>query len=195
MQISFIDRIMLYYFSNMYNLKDELRSESEKQKTFTNLNFYEEIIAKAENRLKKLNLEVSQNEEIMYDNISDDNHQNDFIKNEIKNNAVSKIEENHKASEEKRKQDEEKKAEEEAQRLEEKRKLEQEKEKIREEKKQKRKERREILAQKKMEKIKEQEELKRQKEEEKERQKEEARIEEELLGDNLYPKTKNNRNI
>ena len=30
---------------------------------------------------------------------------------------------------------------------------------------------------------------------EKERQKEEARIEEELLGDNLYPKTKNNRNI
>ena len=195
MQISFIDRIMLYYFSNMYNLKDELRSESEKRKTFTNLNFYEEIIVKAENRLKKLNLEVSQNEETMYDDISDDNHQNDFIKNEIKNNAVSKIEENHKASEENRKQEEKKKAEEEAQRLEEKRKLEQEKEKIREEKKQKRRERREILAQKKMEKIKEQEELKRQKEEEKERQKEEARIEEELLGDNLYPKTKNNRNI
>ena len=56
-------------------------------------------------------------------------------------------------------------------------------------------ERKEEAAQKKQEKNRKQEELKRKREEEKERLREEARIEEELLGDNLYPKTKNNRSL
>lgn len=71
-------------------------------------------------------------------------------------------------------------------------KIKEERKKIKEQKKQ---EKREILIQKKKEKMEKQEKIKKQKDEEKERQKEEARIEEELLVDNLYPKTKNNRDI
>ena len=75
---------------------------------------------------------------------------------------------------------------------EEQRKLREEKNKLRKEKAEKRKiERKKI----KEEKMRKQEEIRKQKEEEREKQKEEARIEEELLGDNLYPKTKNNKNL
>lgn len=67
-----------------------------------------------------------------------------------------------------------------------------EKRKLRKEKAEKRKEKKIKI---KEEKLKKQEEIRKQKEEEKEKQKEEARIEEELLIDNLYPKTKYNRNL
>ncbi len=75
---------------------------------------------------------------------------------------------------------------------EEQKKLREEKSKLRKEKAEERKIER---MKQKAEKMKKQEELRKQREEEKEKQKEEARIEEELLGDNLYPKTKYNRNL
>lgn len=75
---------------------------------------------------------------------------------------------------------------------EEQRKLREEKNKLRKEKAEKRKIERQKIKEEKMRK---QEEIRKQKEEEREKQKEEARIEEELLGDNLYPKTKYNKNL
>ena len=73
------------------------------------------------------------------------------------------------------------------------------KEKARIDRIEKRKERLEIAREKrnkkKAERIKSQQLLKEQREFEKERQREEARIEEELLTDNLYPKTKFNKNL
>lgn len=160
-QISIVDKLMLQYFSNLYDLKKEYKSEEELNKSNENIAFYEEVIIKAENRLKKISNEESKKAK----------------EKSTENIQYEKIKEETLRSEEEKKR------------------LKEEREKKKEEKKQKRQERREFLAQKKQEKIKEQEELKKQREEEKERQKEEARIEEELLGDNLYPKTKNNRNI
>lgn len=79
---------------------------------------------------------------------------------------------------------------EEMEKAEEKKKLEKKKQNI-----EKRNEKKELSKQKKKDRIKKIEENKRKKEEQKEKAKEEARIEEELLEDNLYPKTKNNKNI
>lgn len=79
---------------------------------------------------------------------------------------------------------------EEMEKAEEKKKLEKKKQNI-----EKRNEKKELSKQKKKNRIKKIEENKRKKEEQKEKAKEEARIEEELLEDNLYPKTKNNKNI
>lgn len=159
MQISITDKIMLNYFYRLYDLKKDLKTEEELNNHLENIKFYNEIILKAENRLKKISNEDQKKVK------KDENMEIEKINEE----ALRKEEEKQRLIEEKNRK--------------------------KEEKKQKKQERRKQLAQKKQEKIKEQEELKKQKEEEKERQKEEARIEEELLGDNLYPKTKNNRNI
>lgn len=163
-ETSIIDKLMMQYYYNVYEIKKDLKNIDEINSSLENIKFYNEIIFKAEYKLKSIN------------NNSKNNKETDLDNNKIK-------EENQKKEEERKKQEAEKQ------------KQKEDREKKKAERIQRKQEKKEILAQKKQEKLKEQEELKKQREEEREKQREEARIEEELLGDNLYPKTKNNRNI
>lgn len=176
-KITILDKFAVKHYANIYEVKASKRNYEEIAKSNQNKNFYIDIIQKVKSKL----------ETSTYTDEDDDGE-------ETENSGVYEIEEGEeKFSEIAWKKEEKLRKKEE--RL---RKKEERKEKLREklsEQKELMLEKKEELAQKKQEKNKKQEELKKQKEEEKERQREEARIEEQLLGDNLYPKTKNNRSL
>lgn len=176
-KITILDKFAVKHYANIYEVKASKRNYEEIAKSNQNKNFYIDIIQKVKSRL----------ETSTYTEEDDDGE-------ETENSGVYELEEGEeKFSEIAWKKEEKLKRKEERER-----KREERKEKLKEKlnaKKEIMLEKKEELAQKKQEKNRKQEELKRQKEEEKERQREEARIEEQLLGDNLYPKTKNNRSL
>lgn len=175
-KITLLDKFAIKRYANIYEVKESQKNHEEIVKSNQNKNFYIDIIQKVKSRLES-NVYVEDNDD-----------------EETENSGVYELEEGEeKLSEITWKREEKQRKKEE--RL---RKKEELREKLREKISEKRElmlEKKEEIAQKKHEKNRKQEELKRQKEEEKERQREEARIEEELLGDNLYPKTKNNRSL
>ena len=167
---SIIDKISIKKYSDIYENPQKARSSIEIKKSMKNKAFYDDIIKKAENKLEQI--EEFDEEKGTIEELEELNKKIELekIKREEKEKKIQERKEKNKEKQlEKQKQNEKRK--------EEKIKKQEDLRKIREER------------------LKKQEELKKQKEEERERQKEEARIEEELLIDNLYPKTKNNRNI
>lgn len=193
-KMKLFDKISMNRFAKLYEINSKFKSDFEILKSKENKKFYDDVVKATENKLdfKEKNnkekydeiekYEVEKNEKNIV--INEEKIKEEKIKEEIEKIRLEKIAEQEKI-----------KAEKEQERLEKK----QEQEKIRTEKKEqnelKRKEKREHRKRKKEEKLKVREELRKQKEMEREKQKEEAKIEEELLGDNLYPKTKNNKSL
>ena len=169
-KLSFLNKLTMKRYADIYQVKESQKNYEEIEKSNQNKDFYVDIIQKVKNKIES-NIYVEE----------EDNGE------ETENTGVYEVEEGEEKFSEIawKKEEKQRRKEERRERF---------REKIRE-KKQLLLERKEEAAQKKQEKNRKQEELKRKREEEKERLREEARIEEELLGDNLYPKTKNNRSL
>ena len=169
-KLSFLNKLTMKRYADIYEVKESQKNYEEIEKSNQNKNFYVDIIQKVKNKIES-NIYIEE----------EDNGE------ETENTGVYEVEEGEEKFSEIawKKEEKQRRKEERRERF---------REKIRE-KKQLLLERKEEAAQKKQEKNRKQEELKRKREEEKERLREEARIEEELLGDNLYPKTKNNRSL
>lgn len=184
-KISVLDKIQLNKFAKHYEIENAMRNDSEIMKSKKTKKFYTDIITGAEERLEKANEEDKKKEESEKQVIEEDRK----IKQEELKFEQQQFELEKKAAQERIKLEQEniraeKKAEQE--RIKEEKRKEREIEKI---------EKKEENIRRKKERQKQKEEVKFQKERERLKQMEEAKIEEELLVDNLYPKTKNNKNL
>lgn len=170
-KMNFFDKVTLKNFANLYDIDQKMKNDKEIQKSKKIKKFYSDIIQGAEKRLKKS--EEKQNKE-----------ENGILEADKALKQEELRLEKEKLETEKREEQERIKAE---------RKAEQEKNK--KEKELQKQERKEENLKRKREKQKQKEEQRMQKELERENKEKEAKLEEELLVDNLYPKTKNNKNL
>ena len=184
-KINIFDKIQLNKFAKIYEIENCMKNDSEIQKSQKAKEFYDDIISGAERRLEKANKEDKKREESEKQVIEEDRK----IKQEQLKLEQHQFEMEKRAAQERIKLEQENvKAEKraEAERLREEKRKEREIEKI---------EKKEENIRRKKEKQKQKEDAKFQKELEKVKQREEAKLEEELLVDNLYPKTKHNKNL
>ena len=184
-KINIFDKIQLNRFAKIYEIENSMKNDSEIQKNQKAKEFYDDIISGAERRLEKANKEDKKREETEKQVIEEDRK----IKQEQLKLEQHQFEMEKRAAQERIKLEQENvKAEKraEAERLKEEKRKEREIEKI---------EKKEENIRRKKEKQKQKEDAKFQKELEKVKQREEAKLEEELLVDNLYPKTKHNKNL
>ncbi|MBR3613661.1 MAG: CpsD/CapB family tyrosine-protein kinase [Clostridia bacterium] len=184
-KINLFDKLNLSKFARLYEIEKRMKNESEIMKSKKTKKFYSDIILGAEKKLEKANNEERKKEENEKQVIEEDRK----IKQEELKLEQQQLEIEKRAAQERIKIEQEnvraeKRAEQE--RIKEEKRKEREIEKI---------ERKEENFRRKKEKQKQKEEVKFQKEREKLKQREEAKLEEELLVDNLYPKTKNNKNL
>ena len=184
-KINIFDKIQLNKFAKIYEIENCMKNDSEIQKSQKAKEFYDDIISGAERRIEKANKEDKKREESEKQVIEKDRK----IKQEQLKLEQHQFEMEKRAAQERIKLEQENvKAEKraEAERLREEKRKEREIEKI---------EKKEENIRRKKEKQKQKEDAKFQKELEKVKQREEAKLEEELLVDNLYPKTKHNKNL
>lgn len=184
-KINIFDKITLSKFAKMYEIENNMKNDLEIQKSQKAKEFYNNIISGAEKRLEKARKEDKKKEEKEKQVIEEDRK----IKQEQLKLEQQQFEMEKRAAQERIKLEQENvKAEKraEAERLKEEKRKEREIEKI---------ERKEESIRRKKEKQKQREDAKFQKELERVKQREEAKLEEELLVDNLYPKTKYNKNL
>lgn len=184
-KINIFDKIALNKFAKIYEIESSMKNDSELQKSQKAKEFYNDIISGAEKRLEKANKEDKKREENEKQVIEEDRK----IKQEQLKLEQQQFEMEKRAAQERIKLEQENvKAEKraEAERLKEEKRKEREIERI---------EKKEENIRRKKEKQKQKEDAKFQKELEKVKQREEAKLEEELLVDNLYPKTKHNKNL
>ncbi len=184
-KINVFDKITLSKFAKMYEIEKNMKNDSEIQKSQKAKEFYDDIITGAEKRLEKAKKEDKKKAEKEKQVIEEDRK----IKQEQLKLEQQQFEIEKRAAQERIKLEQENvKAEKraEAERLKEEKRKEREIEKI---------ERKEESIRRKKEKEKQRKDAKFQKELEKVKQREEAKLEEELLVDNLYPKTKHNKNL
>ena len=184
-KINIFDKIQLNKFAKIYEIESSMKNDSEIQKNQKATEFYDDIISGAERRLEKANKEDKKRKETEKQVIEEDRK----IKQEQLKLEQQQFEMEKRAAQERIKLEQENvKAEKraEAERLKEEKRKEREIEKI---------EKKEENIRRKKEKQKQKEDAKFQKELEKVKQREEAKLEEELLVDNLYPKTKHNKNL
>ena len=178
------DKLAIKKFANLYEIDTRLKSDKEIMKSNEKKKVYSDIIKESDKN----------GEQESYSNSNID-FEEDELEREIREEEelLKKEQESYRLEQEKIKQ--EKKEEKERLRIE--RKIEQEriKNERREQKEKQRQEKQEENFRRREEKLKQKEELRKQKELEKEKQREEAKIEEELLVDNLYPKTKYNKDL
>lgn len=170
-KMNFFDKIVLRKFANLYDIDQKMKNDKEIQKSKKIKKFYSDIIKGAENRLKKS--EEKQNRE-----------ENEILEADRALRQEELRLEKEKLEAEKREEQERIRAERKA-----------EQEKNRKEKEFQKQERKEENLKRKREKQKQKEEQRMQKELERESKEKEAKIEEELLVDNLYPKTKHNKSL
>ena len=189
------DKLAIKKFANLYEIDTRLKSDKEIMKSNEKKKVYSDIIKESDKN----------GEQESYSNSNID-FEEDELEREIREEEelLKKEQESYRLEQEKIKQEkqeeqekikQEKKEEKERLRIE--RKIEQEriKNERREQKEKQRQEKQEENLRRREEKLKQKEELRKQKELEKEKQREEAKIEEELLVDNLYPKTKYNKDL
>lgn len=184
-KINIFDKIQLNKFAKIYEIENKMKNDSELQNKQKVKEFYNNIILGAEKRLEKANKEDKKREESEKQVIEEDRK----IKQEQLKMEQQQFEMEKRAAQERIKLEQENvKAEKraEAERLKEEKRKEREIEKI---------EKKEENIRRKKEKQKQKEDAKFQKELERVKQREEAKLEEELLVDNLYPKTKHNKNL
>ena len=184
-KITLLDKLQLNKFAKIHEIQDTMQNENEILENNKCKKFYEEIILGAEKKLENTNIENKIKEETERKTIEEDRQ----IKQEELKLEQQQLEIEKKAAQERIKLEQENlKAEKKA-----------EQDKIKEERKKEREikkiEKKEEKARIKKERQKQKEESKMQKELEKVKQKEEARLEEELMVDNLYPKTKHNKDL
>ncbi len=184
-KINIFDKIRLNKFAKLYEIESTMKNDSEIQKSQKAKEFYDNIISGAERRLEKAKKEDKKREETKKQVIEEDRK----IKQEQLKLEQQQFEMEKRAAQERIKQEQEnvkteKRAE--AERLKEEKRKEREIEKI---------ERKEENIRRKKEKQKQKEEQRMQKEIERENKEKEAKLEEDLLVDNLYPKTKHNKNL
>lgn len=184
-KISLLDKFQLNKFAKFYEIESTMKNDSEIQKSKKTKKFYDDIITGAEKKLEKANDEDKKREESEKQVIEEDRK----IKQEQLKFEQQQFELEKRAAQERIKQEQEnvraeKRAE--TERLREEKRKEREIEKI---------EKKEEKLRIKKEKRKQKEDAKFQKERERVKQREEAKLEEELLVDNLYPKTKHNKNL
>ncbi len=170
-KMNIYDKFVLKKFANLYDIDQKMKNDKEIQKSKKIKKFYSDIIKGAESRLRRAEEKAAQKE------------------NEILEADKALRQEELRLEKEKI----------EAERKEEQDRLRAEKiaeqEKIRKEKETQKQERKEENLKRKREKQKQREEQRMQKELKRESKEKEAKIEEELLEDNLYPKTKHNKNL
>lgn len=184
-KIRISDKIQLNKFAKIYEIEDAMRNEAEISRFEKSKRFYTDIIEGAEKRLENANEAERIKEETERLAIEEDKK----IKQEELKLEQQQFEIEKKAAQERIKLEQENvKAEKKA-----------EQERIKEEKRKEKEieriERKEENLRRKKEKQKQKEEIKFQKERERIKQMEEAKIEEDILEDNLYPKTKHNKNL
>ena len=184
-KITLLDKLQLNKFAKIHEIQDTMQNKNEILENNKCKKFYEEIILGAEKKLENTNIENKIKEETERKTIEEDRQ----IKQEELKLEQQQLEIEKKAAQERIKLEQENlKAEKKA-----------EQDKIKEERKKEREikkiEKKEEKARIKKERQKQKEESKMQKELEKVKQKEEARLEEELMVDNLYPKTKHNKDL
>lgn len=170
-KMNFFDKIVLRKFANLYDIDQKMKNDKEIQKSKKIKKFYSDIIKGAENRLKKSEEKQSKEE-------------NEILEADKALRQEELRLEKEKLEAEKREEQERIKAERKA-----------EQEKNRKEKEFQKQERKEENLKRKREKQKQKEEQRMQKELERESKEKEAKLEEELLVDNLYPKTKHNKSL
>lgn len=184
-KIKIIDKINLNKFSKIYEIEDSMKNDTEIKRIEKSKKFYTDVIEGAEKRLEHANeverlkeekekLAIEEDRKIKQEELKLEQQQFEIEKKEAQE-RIRIEQENVKA---------EKKAE-----------VERQKEERRKEKEIERIERKEENLRRKKEKQKQKEEIKFQKERERIKQIEEAKIEEDILEDNLYPKTKHNKNL
>ena len=184
-KIKIIDKINLNKFSKIYEVEDSMKNDTEIKRIEKSKKFYTDVIEGAEKRLEHANeverlkeekekLAIEEDRKIKQEELKLEQQQFEIEKKEAQE-RIRIEQENVKA---------EKKAE-----------VERQKEERRKEKEIERIERKEESLRRKKEKQKQKEEIKFQKERERIKQIEEAKIEEDILEDNLYPKTKHNKNL
>ena len=184
-KIRISDKIQLNKFAKIYEIEDAMRNEAETSRFEKSKRFYTDIIEGAEKRLENANEAERIKEETQRLAIEEDKK----IKQEELKLEQQQFEIEKRAAQERIKLEQENvKAEKRA-----------EQERIKEEKRKEKEieriERKEENLRRKKEKQKQKEEIKFQKERERIKQMEEAKIEEDILEDNLYPKTKHNKNL
>ena len=184
-KINIMDKVNINKFSKIFDIEDSMKNEAEIRKAEQSKRFYIEVIEGAEKRLENANeaqrlkeekekLAIEEDRKIKQEELKLEQQQFEIEKREAQE-RIKLEQENVKA---------EKKAE--VERLKEERRKEKEIERI---------ERKEESIRRKKEKQKQKEEIRFQKERERIKQMEEAKIEEDILEDNLYPKTKHNKNL
>ena len=184
-KINIFDKVQMKKFAKQYEIEKAMKNEAEIQKKQKAKDFYEDIISGAERRLEKSENEDKKRAEAEKQVIEEDRK----IKQEQLKLEQHELEMEKRAAQERIKLEQENvKAEKraEAERIKEEKRKEREIEKIG---------RKEENLRRKREKQKQKEDAKYQKELERLKQREEAKLEEELLVDNLYPKTKHNKNL
>ena len=184
-KLNVFDKVQLNRLAKFYEIEATMKNDSEIIKSKKTKKFYTDIITGAEERLEKANKEDREKEESEKQVIEEDKK----IKQEELKFEQQQFELEKRAAQERiRLEQENIRAEKKA-----------EQDRIKEEKRKEREieriEKKEESLRRRKEKQKQKEEAKFQKEREKVKQREEAKIEEELLVDNLYPKTKHNKNL
>lgn len=170
-KMNFTDKMVMKKFANLYDIDQKMKNDKEIQKSKKLKKFYSDVIKGAENRLKKSEEKANKEE-------------NEIIEADKALRQEELRLEKEKLEAEKREEQERIKAERKA-----------EQEKNRKEREFQKQERKEENIRKKREKQKQKEEQRMQKELERENKEKEAKLEEELLVDNLYPKTKHNKSL
>lgn len=176
-QINFTDKIVFYNFAKKYeNLKERKKAEKRENNSKREIHFKNPM-----DLLKKIKIDevkVKSIEELTKE-VTNGYEQKDYENYQFEDYANYNSTENFSLQEQKRKEAEERRIKEEQLRI----------------KQEKREKKAYERAQKREERNRRRAENRKNKELEKQKAKEEARIEEELLVDNLYPKTKNNKNL
>lgn len=184
-KINVFDKIQLNKFAKIHEIENAFRNDAEIKKNENSKKFYTDIIEGAEKRLENANAADRKKEETEKLAIEEDRKiKQEELKLEQQQFEIEKREAQERIKIEQENVKAEKKAEQE--RLREEKRKEKEIEKI---------ERKEENLRRKKERQKQKEEAKLQKELEKVKQREDAKLEEELMVDNLYPKTKHNKNL